>query len=125
MGRRDAAAGEEGQPRLISLDEKHEAHRLLQRALAAGELDQAEYQRRLGRVYQAVTPRELWKASGHRAGSRQRSDKRELWKAVRLQAAIVVFALLAMLVVLYGAMLYNNGNAPLDTKVFPWEWGKD
>jgi hypothetical protein len=125
MGKRDAAAGEDGQPRLISLDEKHEAHRLLQKALAAGELDQDEYQRRLGRVYQAVTPRELWKASGRRAGSRQRSDKREIMKAVRLQAAIVVFALLIMLVVLYGTMVYNNANSPLDTPVFPWEWGKN
>jgi hypothetical protein len=125
MGKRDAAAGEDGQPRLISLDEKHEAHRLLQKALAAGELDQAEYQRRLGRVYQAVTPRELWKASGHRAGSRRRSDRREIMKAVRLQVGIVVFALLAMLLVLYGTMVYQTGNAPLDIKVFPWEWGKD
>ena len=125
MRKRHGDEVDDGQPRLISLDEKHEAHRLLQRALAAGELDQAEYQRRLGRVYQAVTPRELWKASGHRAGSRQRSDKREIMKAVRLQVGIVVFALLAMLLVLYGTMVYQHGNAPLDIKVFPWEWGKD
>jgi Domain of unknown function (DUF1707) len=112
-------------PKLVSLGEKHEAHRRLERALAAGELDEAEYKRRLGRVYQAVTPRDLWKASGHRAGSRRRSDKRELWRAVRLQAAIVVFAVVIMLVVLYGTMVYNNANSPLDTPVFPWEWGKN
>jgi uncharacterized membrane protein len=112
-------------PRLISLQDKHEAQRLLQQALAAGELDEAEYKRRLGRVYQAVTPRDLWKASGHRSGSRRRSDRREIWRAVRLQAAIVAFALLIMLVVLYGTMIYNNANSPLDTPVFPWEWGKN
>jgi hypothetical protein len=112
-------------PRLISLQDKHEAQRLLQQALAAGELDEAEYKRRLGRVYQAVTPRDLWKASGHRSGSRRRSDRREIWRAVRLQAAIVAFALLIMLVVLYGTMIYNNANSPLDTPVFPWEWGRN
>lgn len=119
------ATGEvdDGQPRLISLDEKHQAHRLLREALAAGELDEAEYKRRLGRVYQAVTPRELWKASGGRAGSPGRSDKPEIWRSVRLQLAIVLFAALIMFLVLYGTMLYNNQNSPLDTPVFPWDWG--
>jgi uncharacterized membrane protein len=114
---------DDGQPRLISLEEKHEAHRLLREALAAGELDEAEYKRRLGRVYQAVTPRELWKASGHRAGSPGRSDKPEIWRSVRLQLAIVVFAVLIMFLVLYGTMVYQNANSPLDTPVFPWDWG--
>jgi Domain of unknown function (DUF1707) len=123
MRKRDAAT-DDGQPRLISLDEKHQAHRLLQQALAAGELDEAEYQRRLGRVYQAVTPRELWKASGRRAGSRQRSDKRELWRTVRLQAAIIGFAILIMIVVLYGTVINNQGGA-FDRAIFPWEWGTD
>jgi hypothetical protein len=113
------------QPRLVSLDEKHEAHRLLKQALAAGELDEAEYKRRLGRVYQAVTPRDLWKASDRRVGSRRRSDRREIWRAVRLQTAIIGFAVLIMILVLYGTMVYNNANSPLDTPVFPWEWGKD
>jgi|Tabmets5t2r1_1033131.scaffolds.fasta_scaffold25326_1 hypothetical protein len=126
MRKRNAAAGErdeEERPRLISLDEKHQAHRLLREAMAAGELDEAEYKRRLGRVYQAVTPRELWKASGRRAGSPGRSDKRELGRTVRLQLAIIGFAAVVMLLVLYGTMLYNNQNTPLDTPVFPWNWG--
>jgi hypothetical protein len=28
-----------------------------------------------------------------------------------------------MFLVLYGTMLYNNQNSPLDTPVFPWDWG--
>lgn len=126
MRKRQAAAGEadDGQPRLISLQEKHEAQRLLQQALAAGELDEAEYKRRLGRVYQAVTPRELWKASGRRAGSRRRSDRAEIWRMVRLQTAIVVFAVLIMVVVLYGTVVSNQGGS-LDRAIFPWEWGKN
>jgi anti-sigma-K factor RskA len=113
---------DDGQPRLISLDEKHEAHRRLQQALAAGELDEAEYKRRLGRVYQAVTPRELWKASGHRAGSRRRSDRAELWRAARLQIAIVAFAVLIMIVVLWGTVISQQGGAD-GISPFPWEWG--
>jgi hypothetical protein len=44
-------------------------------------MDEEEFKRRRGRVYAAVTPRELWKASGHRAGSRERADKADLWRA--------------------------------------------
>jgi hypothetical protein len=114
---------DDGQPRLISLDEKHAAHRQLQQALAAGELDEAEYKRRLGRVYQAVTPRELWKASGHRAGSRRRSDRAELWRAARLQIAIVLFAALIMIVVLWGTVISQQGGAD-GISPFPWDWGR-
>jgi hypothetical protein len=113
---------DDGQPRLISLDEKHQAHRLLQQALATGELDEAEYKRRLGRVYQAVTPRDLWKATGHRAGSRRRSDRAELWRAARLQIAIVVFAVLIMIVVLWGTVINQQGGSS-GVSPFPWDWG--
>jgi len=123
MRKRDREV-DDGQPRLVSLDEKHEAHRLLQKALAAGELDEAEYKRRLGRVYQAVTPRDLWKATGHRAGSRRRSDRAEIWRAVRLQTAIIAFAVLIMIVVLYGTVISNQGGSS-DISIFPWDWGKD
>ena len=115
---------DDGQPRLISLDEKHQAHRKLQQALAAGELDEAEYKSRLGRVYQAVTPRDLWKASGHRAGSPKRSDRAELWRAARLQIAIVVFAVLIMIVVLWGTVINQQGGAG-GVSPFPWDWGGD
>jgi hypothetical protein len=107
---------------LISLQDKHDADRLLQRAFAAGEMDQEEFKRRRGRVYAAVTPRELWKASGHRAGSRQRADKAELWRSVRLQLAIVVFAAIIMVFLVLGTILANQGGT-VDTPVFPWEWG--
>jgi hypothetical protein len=113
---------EDEQPRLVSLDEKHQAHRLLQQAFAAGELDETEYKRRLGRVYQAVTPRDLWKATGHRAGSRRRSDRAEIWRAARLQIAILVFAALIMIVVLWGTVINQQGGAD-GISPFPWDWG--
>jgi uncharacterized protein DUF1707 len=121
--RRNAYADQENGPKLISLQDKHDADRLLQEAYAAGEFDQAEYKRRLGRVYAAVTPRDLWKASGHRVGSRQRSDKAEIWRSLRLQLGIVGFAVVIMVVVLLGTVLNNQGGT-VDTPIFPWDWGK-
>ena len=109
--RRDPSATEKDDgPKLISLQDKHDADRLLQQAFAAGELDAEELKRRRGKVYAAVTPRELWKASGHRAGSRERADKAEIRKSVRLQLAIVVFAVVIMLFVLLGTILNNQGG---------------
>jgi hypothetical protein len=123
--RRNPSASEDDDgPKLISLQDKHEADRLLQKALAAGEIDEVEFKRRRGRVYAAVTPRELWKATAHRAGSRERADKADIWRSVRLQLAIVVFAVIIMMFVLLGTVLYNQGGT-VDTPIFPWEWGKD
>jgi hypothetical protein len=121
--RRDPSASQEDDgPKLISLQDKHDADRLLQRAYAAGEIDTEELKRRRGRVYAAVTPRELWKASGHRAGSRERADKADLWRSFRLQLAIVGFAVIIMMFVLLGTIINNQGGT-VDTPVFPWEWG--
>jgi anti-sigma-K factor RskA len=123
--RRDPSASQEDDgPKLISLQDKHDADRLLQRAHAAGEIDTEELKRRRGRVYAAVTPRELWKATGHRAGSRERADKADLWRSLRLQLAIVAFAAVIMMFVLLGTILNNQGGTR-NTPVFPWEWGKD
>src|SRR5918999_1691081 len=86
--------------------------------------DEAELKRRRGRVYAAVTPRELWKASGHRAGSRERADKADIWRSVRLQVAILAFAAIIMVFVLLGTIINSQGGT-VDTPVFPWEWGRD
>jgi hypothetical protein len=122
--RQDATASQDDGPQLNSLQDIHEADRLLLQAYEAGEMDQEEFKRRRGRIYAAVTPRDLWKASGHRAGSRERSDKADLWRSLRLQLAIVVFAAVIMLFVLLGTILNNQGGTK-GTPVFPWEWGKD
>src|SRR5918992_4980078 len=121
--RRPDTVEDEG-PRLISLQDKHAADRLLQEAFAAGTMDEAELKRRRGRVYAAVTPRELWKASGHRAGSRERADKADIWRSVRLQVAILAFAAIIMVFVLLGTIINSQGGT-VNTPVFPWEWGRD
>ena len=121
--RRDPSATEDDDgPKLISLQDKHDADRLLQQAFAAGEIDKEELKRRRGRVYASVTPRELWKATGHRAGSRERADKAEIKRSIRLQLAIVAFAAIIMMFVLLGTIINNQGGT-VDTPVFPWEWG--
>ena len=126
MARRRGAATEDvgDGPSLITLDEQHAAIRSLNEAFEAGEIGQDELRRRLGRVHRAVTPRDLWKASGHRAGSRRRSDWKAIKSAVMLQIAIVGFAAIAMLVVLYGVILYYHGDNS-GAHVWPWEWGKN
>ena len=120
--RQDAAVQDDDGPKLITLQDKHEADRLLQQALAAGEIDREEFKRRRGKAYAAVTPRELWNATGHRAGSPERADKADLWRSFRLQLAIVAFAAVIMVVVLFGTILNNQGGT-VNTPVFPWEWG--
>jgi hypothetical protein len=120
--RRDPAAVQDDEPKIISLQDKHDADRLLQQALAAGEIDQEEFKRRRGLAYAAVTPRELWKATGHRAGSPERADKALIWRSVRLQLAIVGFAAVIMMFVLLGIIINNQGGT-VNTPVFPWEWG--
>jgi Domain of unknown function (DUF1707) len=124
MRKRRADTNEDDGPRLISLQDKHAADRLLHEAFAAGAMDEAEFKRRRGKVYSAVTPRELWKASGHRAGSRERADKADIWRSVRLQIAIVAFAAVIMVFVLLGTILSSQGGTK-GTPVFPWEWGRD
>ena len=121
-GQDGAAVEDDDGPKLITLQDKHEAGRLLQQALAAGEIDREEYKRRLGKAYAAVTPRELWKATGHRIGSPERADKALIWRSVRLQLAIVGFAVVIMMFVLLGVILNNQGGT-VNTPVFPWEWG--
>ena len=120
--RRESAASQDDDQKLISLQDKHDADRLLHEAYAAGEFDREELKRRLGKVYAAVTPRELWKASGHRAGSRERADKAEIKRSVRLQLAIVAFAAVIMVFVLLGTILNAQGGT-VDTPIFPWDWG--
>ncbi len=59
-----------------------------------GQLSAAETTRRINDCRQAVTRRDLYKASGHRAGSPKRSD----WKAIRGAVYGLLF-LLALAVV--------------------------
>ena len=93
---------------MISLQDKHDADRLLQQAYEAGEFDKEEPQGRRGGVYAAALPR----ACGRRAATarlaragRQGRDRR----SIRLQPAIVAFAVVIMMFVVLGTIIANQG----------------
>jgi hypothetical protein len=106
----------------ISLDDKRAAEQALLVAFRDDQIDAAEYGRRRQLVLHSVTPRDLWKASGGRAGSPKRSDWREIRRALRLQVALVAFAVVAMVAVLWGTAIYVNGGIPEGGGILPWDW---
>jgi hypothetical protein len=112
----------ERQPRLVTQEEIRAAVGKLEQRRAAGEISEADVARRINDCRRAVTPRDLWKASGHRTGSRERADKAEIRRSIRLQLAIVAFAIIIMMFVLLGTIINNQGGT-VDTPIFPWEWG--
>jgi hypothetical protein len=77
-------------PNLVSLTDIRSAVAALEAEHAAGRMGEKEVVRRINNCRRAVTPRELWKASGHRAGSRRRSD----WADIRS----MVFNLLSLMI---------------------------
>jgi hypothetical protein len=106
----------------VSLDDKRAAERALLQAWRDGQLDEADYQYRRMRVLHAVTPRDLWKATGGRSGSRRRSDWAEIRRALWLQVAVIAFAAVAMVFVLWGTVVYMNDGMPEDARILPWDW---
>jgi hypothetical protein len=107
------AKQDEVPPPLVTLEETRAAEAALRQAADNGELRAAELDRRITAVKRATTPRELWKASGGRAGSRRRSDLPQLRNATWAMIATVVFALVAMVVVLWGTIIYQGGRDAL------------
>jgi hypothetical protein len=69
-------------PDLVNLADIRAAVAALEEAHAAGRIGDKEAARRINDCRRAVTPRDLWKASGHRAGNRRRSD----WADIRSTA---------------------------------------
>ncbi len=85
---------EQQQRGMVDLEEIRAAVKALERDEAAGSLSTAEATRRINGCRGSVTRRDLWKASGKRAGSPKRSD----WKDIRGAVYGLLF-LLAMAVV--------------------------
>jgi hypothetical protein len=79
-------------PDLINLSDIRAAVAALEEAHAAGRIGDKEVARRINDCRRAVTPRDLWKASGHRGGNRRRSD----WADIRS----TVFGLVSLLIML-------------------------
>lgn len=72
---------------LVELSDIHSAVSALQRDAERGKISTVEARKRISDSKKAVTPRELWKASGGRAGANTRSD----WPDIRRTAFGVIF----------------------------------
>jgi hypothetical protein len=108
MARRNA-----DQPALVTLDEVRAAVAALEADRAAGRLTERETAKRINRCRRAVTPRELWKASGRRGGNRRRSDWPYLRRlAFRLGALLAMMALGMWLVTIAVASLHGSTPTP-------------
>lgn len=80
------------QQAMVTEREQREAIARLRDAASSGEVGEVDLARREAAVWKAVTPRDLWKATGGRAGSPQRSDAREWRRAVIVMVAMIVAA---------------------------------
>lgn len=79
--------------------------------MSAGRLGAAEAGRRINACRRAVTPRDLWKASGHRAGSRRRSDWPEIRGTVFGLTSLLIMMVLGVWLVTW-ALAQLHGSAP-------------
>lgn len=80
--------------RLVGQEEIRAALRAIEDEVSAGRMSDQEAARRMDRCRRAVTTRDLWKASGGRAGDRHRSN----WADLR--GTIVGLTALLLMIVL-------------------------
>ena len=101
------------QPAMVNLADVHQAVRELEAAAATGDISPTEASSRINAAKRAVTPRELWKASGGRAGANKRSD----WPDIR-KTVLAIILLLILVAVGVWIATYFAGVA-VDTGIVP------
>jgi len=84
---------------LVDLADIHSAVQALEADAERGAISEAEARKRISESKRSVTPRELWKASGGRAGVRKRSDWHDIRKTVFGVMFLIVLAALGVWVV--------------------------
>lgn len=89
---------------MVELSEIHAAVDALQDDAEHGRLSEAEAGQRINECRKAVTPRELWKASGGRAGASKRSD----WHDIRRTAFGAAFLLTLAAVGVWIVTIYTG-----------------
>lgn len=94
---------------MVTEQEQRAAVALLRASAASGELTGDEAARREAAVWQSVTPRDLWKATGGLAGHRRRADWREWRRAAAGTAAVWVFAAVALALLLLAMQSVDIG----------------
>jgi hypothetical protein len=77
---------------MVSLTDIRAAVAALEQDHAGGRMGEKETVRRINNCRRAVTPRDLWKASGRRGGHRRRSD----WADIRSTA----FGLISLMIMI-------------------------
>ncbi len=86
---------------MVDLADIHVAVRKLEADAASGAISSVEATKRINDAKRAVTPRELWKASGGRAGAKKRSDWQDFRKTVFGVLLLLVLVVLGVLIVTY------------------------
>lgn len=97
---------------MVTEHEQRAAVALLRASAAAGELRADDAAKREAAVWQAVTPRDLWRATGGRAGSPRRADRREWGKAIVVTISVWVFAAVAMALIILILQAADIGVGP-------------
>lgn len=96
---------------LVELSDIHSAVDALERDADWGTISRAEASKRINESKRAVTPRELWKASGGRAGAKRRSDWDDIRKTIFGAVFLLVLAALGMWVVtIYTGKAAGDGD---------------
>lgn len=84
---------------LVDPSDIHGAVEALEADAARGTISVAEARKRISDSKRAVTPRELWKASGGRAGARKRGDWQDIRKTVYGVSFLIVLAVVGVWIV--------------------------
>jgi Domain of unknown function (DUF1707) len=95
---------------ILSEADQRAAIAALQQAARDGELDSEELARRTADVWRCNTPRDLWRATGGRAGAAKRSDTKEIRHALLAMLFLIAFAFAGAALVTWGMILYARGH---------------
>jgi hypothetical protein len=97
---------------MVTEQDQRAAVAKLREAGGTGAMSPDEVARRSADVWKAVTPRDLWRATGGLAGSPKRADAGEWRRAVIVMVAVVVFAAVAMYAILTAFRNIDEGPNP-------------
>jgi hypothetical protein len=96
---------------LVEKSEIRAAIAALEADVAAGKLTEAEVARRIRDCWRAVTPRDLWKASGGRAGVARRQDWWDIRRTVYMSLFILLLCALGIWLVTW-SLAQLHGSVP-------------
>lgn len=102
----------EPQPQLVTQEQIRTAIGALEQRRAAGTISETDVVRRINDCRRAVTPRDLWKASGGLAGDRRRADWWDIRRTIGGLLLLLVLAALGMWLVTWTMGLVEGDPLP-------------